>query len=317
MLVILQQLGGNDNASRVMESCRKIGADYVCLNADDVAGEYARMWDGGEHRIIGNIGGVDITQIKSVFNGVFADIGRSIGSKNPKEYAGFIYQEFHDILFGSLLSLDDVKWMNHPQSVMMANLKTLQLSVASKIGFVIPETIISKNREVLTDFFIRMNGNVVTKAIHMGNIAYNGNNQHVLLYTSKVSEESLNALQENSDIPVLLQEYISDKEELRIVVVGEEVFSCSVNSDTESVDWRMSHEAVQNSFVINLPYHIKEKCKDLIKHFGLSFGVIDMVRNKSTNEYYFLEINQQGTWNWMEELLGLPIGDSIVNLLYA
>jgi glutathione synthase/RimK-type ligase-like ATP-grasp enzyme len=317
MLVVLYQSGGNDNSLRVMEACRRLKREYFCLDVDVIFGKCMRRWDTREDLDYKYIGGCDLNQAKAIFNGVFAKIGRNISAKSSQEYSVFICQELHDILFGSLLNLNGVLWMNNPQQVMLANLKTLQLSIARDFGFIIPKTVMSNSREVLMDFFSQMKGNVVTKAIHMGNISSNGDSQHTLLYTSKVNKESLDILQETNAIPILLQEYIANKSELRVVVIGDRVFTCVVNDDNESVDWRVMPEAIQSSFSIDLPYCVSEKCKELVRHLGLLCGVIDIVKDKTTGDYYFLEINQQGTWNWMEEKLGLPIGDSIVKLLSA
>jgi hypothetical protein len=32
-------------------------------------------------------------------------------------------------------------------------------------------------------------------------------------------------------------------------------------------------------------------------------------------EYYFLEVNPNGQWAWIEDMLKLPIRDSIIDLL--
>ncbi|MNL66725.1 hypothetical protein D3C87_1912350 [compost metagenome] len=47
---------------------------------------------------------------------------------------------------------------------------------------------------------------------------------------------------------------------------------------------------------------------------GLKFGAIDLIQDEYDN-FYFLEINPNGQWVWIESDTGLTISDSIINFL--
>ena len=65
---------------------------------------------------------------------------------------------------------------------------------------------------------------------------------------------------------------------------------------------------------IELPRKVEEQCRLLVSELGLRFGAIDLVRTVD-DQYYFLEINPNGEWLWIEDALGYPIAASIASQL--
>ena len=53
-----------------------------------------------------------------------------------------------------------------------------------------------------------------------------------------------------------------------------------------------------------------------MQHFHLNFGVLDFAVDKE-GRFWFLEINAEGNWLWMESELELPICAAISNQLLA
>lgn len=64
----------------------------------------------------------------------------------------------------------------------------------------------------------------------------------------------------------------------------------------------------------DLPVEIEQKCIQLTKMLSISFGAIDLVRDKN-GDYIFLEINPNGQWAWVEMETGLKISDEIIKFL--
>jgi glutathione synthase/RimK-type ligase-like ATP-grasp enzyme len=51
----------------------------------------------------------------------------------------------------------------------------------------------------------------------------------------------------------------------------------------------------------------------MIKHLGLRFGAFDFVLDHSMN-YWFLEVNPNGQWAFIERETGIPISKAIADL---
>ena len=89
-----------------------------------------------------------------------------------------------------------------------------------------------------------------------------------------------------------------------------------VSTQSPVRDWRIgtNEELVIKAYT--LPKTIARKCIFLTKKLGLNFGAIDLVQDKQ-GKAWFLEINPNGQWAFIEEKTGQPIGRAIAALLEA
>lgn len=77
-------------------------------------------------------------------------------------------------------------------------------------------------------------------------------------------------------------------------------------------DWRIHKENLEYNLII-LPTDIENKCINLLEKLNLKFGCIDLIKHKE--DYYFLEINPTGEWDWLMYNLELDIDIKISELL--
>ena len=92
--------------------------------------------------------------------------------------------------------------------------------------------------------------------------------------------------------------------ELRITYFGNYPVAVKLRSQEHpkgQLDWRAIPTHELDIELYQLPEKIHEKCIALMEVFGLLFGCFDFIVTPK-NEYYFLEINEQGQFLWIEEL---------------
>lgn len=95
-------------------------------------------------------------------------------------------------------------------------------------------------------------------------------------------------------------------------MVGSRVFSTRIGLSETTLDWRTAKTGVSfNS--CDLPVDVRNRCQQYVARSGLSFGAIDLV--ESNGNFYFLEINPNGEWGWLERPHGMPISSAICDLL--
>lgn len=112
--------------------------------------------------------------------------------------------------------------------------------------------------------------------------------------------------------PSYFQKYIGKEGgEYRITIIGREVFSVRIDS-SNPIDWRKS-DSINQYNKVEIPQHILTSCFNLMEELSIPFGAFDFIQSGS--EFYFLEVNPNGQWLWLEEQLGLPISRSIVDYL--
>lgn len=211
----------------------------------------------------------------------------------------------------SLMVLDVPNWINHPVRTYQAENKPYQLRVASKIGFRVPQTIVSNC--VPSDFGARFGPSRVAAVKALDSFLLRDGQEDLFFYTRTASEEELAAAR-LVDMPLIIQELIEDKTDIRITVVGNKVFACEIRSETGLIegDWRLMKDRVIYRD-IGLPVGVTNMCIELMESLGLTFGAIDMAYSRG--EYYFLEINPTGEWSWLVSALGLPIDTALVEAL--
>lgn len=240
----------------------------------------------------------------------------TLTSVHLQEYVGKESQLFLDALPSMM---DRAFWLSNPNSVRIASLKPHQLILASSLGLTIPESFfgnLTSNAKKL----VSKNESSIVKAINMPSVAVKGNDSCdcFSFFTRSVTRGTMiENIDQVQNCPVIMQPYIDKEFELRITVVGEQVFACAIHSQMTSStkeDWRQydlkntPHEAFE------LPDTIRTKLVELVKDLGLVFGCIDMIVTK-TGEFIFLEINPNGQWLWIQELTGMPIAEAIAQLL--
>lgn len=288
----------------VIDKLNKKAIPYFRFNCEDYL-EYSIVWQYGANTLF------SINGIKE-FTSVWYRRTKLpvIVSDNPSEKL-YLLGEI-DTFLQNLFQVIKAKWLSAPQAVAIAENKLLQLQVAEQIGFQIPLTLVTTDRETLKTF-AGNNKRTIIKPIARGRIDY-ANDTSKLIFTSLIPDQVITDLDSYIMTPAIYQEYIDKEYELRVTVVGNEVFAARVDSqqyqDAE-VDWRRKKIKFEG---YALPDKIVEQCRQMVKKLNLSFGAFDFIK-KQNGDYYFLEVNPNGQWVWIEKDTAHPISNAIINFL--
>ena len=222
----------------------------------------------------------------------------------PHEDGVFIYRQFLTMWRSLASVLSHADWVNDYYRVLEAEHKPFQIKTASEIGFCVPETLITSNPDRARAFWRHCNEQMIMKTLAVNPFP------NKVVFTNKVTGETMESIDRIRSAPVILQKHIAGKAELRITVVDQEVYTASVKSES-TVDWR---RGVVEGYPFELPREIRDLCVKLVSVLGLRFGCIDMIVDED-DRYYFLEINPNGQWQFVQEWTGFPIGESIARIL--
>ena len=113
--------------------------------------------------------------------------------------------------------------------------------------------------------------------------------------------------------PVIVQELVEAMADVRVVVVGKEVFAAElVRADTNSqVDWRLTATGWRRH---TLPCSVADAVLRLVQEFGLDTASIDM-RKTLAGQYVFLELNPGGQFLFLEVDAGIPLSAAFASYL--
>jgi hypothetical protein len=206
---------------------------------------------------------------------------------------------------------DHAFWVNPLVAQHEINFKPHQLRLAREVGFQTPTSIFTNDPEAVLQLF-STSYEVIYKTL--GWCIFPPDE---VIYTSKVSLEMVEQSRESiCKAPGTFQQLIRKKSELRVTVVGNEVFAVSIDSAKHAaamVDWRKSQFEDMFSRT-NLDINDKGKLLAFHKRAGLQFGAYDFIIS-DTGELIFLECNPSGQWLWLEDKLDLPIAEHHARLL--
>lgn len=225
----------------------------------------------------------------------------------------FCERESRAFLDGVLASLPTDRWLSHPPAVAQAERKPYQLGVAARLGFAIPPTAMTNDERVVRA--IAEHHQLVAKAVSSGYVRSPEGNRAI--FTSAVSPEDIAQLNGLSMAPVTFQEMVEKVSDIRVTVVGEDVFAAEIlsqDSESSRVDWRATDDPQLRHRPHELPDEVTDLCRQLVADLGLGFGAIDLALTQD-GSYMFFEINPNGEWLWIEDQLGLPISDAIARML--
>jgi glutathione synthase/RimK-type ligase-like ATP-grasp enzyme len=222
----------------------------------------------------------------------------------------FCVREANDALLGMLQSLP-VPVMSAPHRIWAAEHKPYQLTIAKHVGLSIPETIITNDPAEVRQAFHRFRGRMIAKPIRSGVI--NTGSEERAIYTSLVLEEHLSDLESARWSPAIYQVLIPKACDVRVTIVGDKFFVAEIDSQGDPaarIDWRRTDNPHLPHRRGSLPNELIEGLKSLMARLNLEFGCVDLVRTPM-DDYFFLEINPNGQWLWLDDKLGFGISDSI------
>jgi hypothetical protein len=211
----------------------------------------------------------------------------------------------------SLSVFRKAKWLNNPVNTYFAEIKPVQLTIANELGFKIPSTLIGNMSD--TNLLASIPGkNLAIKTVDTGYVT--GEKQDGFIYTNFIEKTSLNRENTNT-IPFILQQALVPKIDVRVTVIGDILFAISIKSDKPiDEDWRLKKDSLKYD-LIDLPKEVSNNCIRLLNELKLNFAGIDLVIYN--DEYYFIEINPTGEWDWLMHHTGCKIDFAIANELIS
>jgi glutathione synthase/RimK-type ligase-like ATP-grasp enzyme len=213
-----------------------------------------------------------------------------------------------------LWSIIDAEWVSDLDAGRRAASKPLQLACAAALGWRTPETYIGNDPNEVRRVWQRTRGRVVVKPFVLAGVPLDGSVR--VPYTRPLERHDLADDDRIWASPAIWQEAIEKSFELRITVVGEQVFAGAIDSQASERtrnDWRRYDFDQVRHTPFELPVEHQARSRSIVKELGLRFGALDVIVTPA-GEYVFLEINPFGQWLWMEQLCGLPIAAAHVGL---
>lgn len=139
-----------------------------------------------------------------------------------------------------------------------------------------------------------------------------------MVFTSEIKNDHLQDIGGLRYCPMTFQQKLEKKLELRVTIVGREIFAFSIDSQKNEqarIDWRKEGITLLHDWKpYVLPEMVQAKLLAFMDDYRLNYGAIDMILTPD-NELYFLEVNAAGEYFWLDRLCNNAISQQIAALL--
>lgn len=216
----------------------------------------------------------------------------------PDSEQAFIAANDARSLWESLLILLPARWVNGWQAFQWHQTKPVQFARVAELGVPVPATLLGNDADAVRQFAAE-HPRCIFKPVQGG--------AHTLPLTSELlTDEALARLRY---APVTIQEEVPGTN-VRVFVAGERVLACEIR--TADLDYRddADPEIVPHA----LSGKIERMCRTIARRLELVWTGIDF-RLTAEGQYVFLEANPSPMFIGFEERTGLPLTESLVDLL--
>ncbi len=228
----------------------------------------------------------------------------------------YCQQETESLIYSLSGLYPKAKWVNDYYKIRFPSHRINQIPIAQKLGIAIPPTLVSNSYEAIYDF-LKKQGNCIIKPMRYSGFLHNG--KQYGCYTRPIDLDTIEEFRDSIRLaPVFLQKRIAKKAEYRVTLIGKNHFVCRIDAqhtkDSDvALDWRVTEPEKLIHIEDELPAEYIRKLYQMLDELGLNFGAFDVIRDNDT--LYFIELNPNGQWHWIEILTGMPMVKAMVKLI--
>ncbi|HKT91401.1 MAG TPA: hypothetical protein VJS18_04420 [Paraburkholderia sp.] len=244
-------------------------------------------------------------------------IGRRIPETMDLQLRRAAIEQSRATLHGMIASLDAFH-LDPVHRLRRAENKQLQLKIAREVGLTIPRTLITNAPEAVRTFARECRQGMIMKTLSSFAIYEQGDQK--VVFTNTLHDKDLERLDDLRYCPAIFQEQVPKALELRATIVGNRVFTASIDSqrsEKSSIDWRRDGIGLLEAWEpYPLPPEVENGLLKLMHALGLNYGAADFILTPD-GRHCFLEVNPVGEFFWLEKHPGLPLSGAIADLLVS
>ncbi|HEV3070724.1 MAG TPA: hypothetical protein VGY76_04775 [Solirubrobacteraceae bacterium] len=303
MLLIISN-SGDATADRTCRILQEDGVAYRRLNTDSYPESVGLVL--GDDRALLSLadGALDLESVTAVW---WRRPVPPVPLGRDPAVAAWAAAEAHAALDAVVRTIPRHCFVNHPDANRSAERKPLVLRSAARAGLMVPAWLIT-NDVPEAQSFVAAQGDAVVKALVAGRI-----DQARSLWTTQVGPDEILSL---GPEPYLLQHFIPRAFDVRVTVFDGDCVAVRIDVDdpVAVADWRRADPDRVTYSVCELPTRERSGLESVVEEYGLRFATADIAVD-THGEWWFLEINPNGQWAWLEERTPVDLTGRLVRTL--
>ncbi len=201
----------------------------------------------------------------------------------------------------SWAELTEAVVVNRPSAMAPNCSKPFQAIQLRNLGFCVPDTIITTDPDVVTEFREK-HRQIVYKSI-----------SGVRSIVSELTDKQMSRLDEVCWCPTQFQELVPGTD-YRVHVVGDEIFATEIES--EAVDYRYASRQGYGLTIraATIADEVAQRCAAASREMGLAVSGVDL-RRTADGRWYCFEINPSPAFTFYQNATGQRIDEAVAQLL--
>jgi glutathione synthase/RimK-type ligase-like ATP-grasp enzyme len=217
--------------------------------------------------------------------------------------------------FWDLLDALPCRMVDRPAALAAGTDAVGQLRRAVVAGLAVPRTLVTNDPAAARRFLDLVEGPVVRKLINSSAEPLPGHDDRYP-QARRLSAADQASLDRLALCPMVLQEEVPRARELRVTVIGPQVFAVAspAPGPADALDWGSDPSRIQAMQPVSLDPEARDSVLRMLDRLGLQFATVDLLE-RPDGELVFLEFNTISYFGFVEEITGLPLAQAMADLL--
>ncbi|HEU4416496.1 MAG TPA: hypothetical protein VFT65_17030 [Candidatus Angelobacter sp.] len=221
-------------------------------------------------------------------------------SESDRKFASLEYRSFyHSVVY--LLEALPVRCINKYAASRSIIQKAVQLRLARKCGLKTPATLMSNTPASVKDFLAGEANRRICKGFTPHVWQKEGHRSIAITETFELKRDQLPSDEVLTYAPAIYQEMVVKDFDVRMVLMGDRVYSYALSNKKRALDWRqdagLGHVTAE---LVPTPPQVEKGVLAFARQAGVCFGSLDFGVD-AAGEWWFLEINEEGQFLWLDQ----------------
>jgi hypothetical protein len=200
---------------------------------------------------------------------------------------------------------DSIRWLTPVTRLGRGENKIVQYRLAHAMGLPVPEWRVTTDPDRAP-----ADPGWVSKPIGPGSfLADDGNG--MIVPTTRFDPATRSAV---AGAPFLFQRMVCARRHARVVTVGSEVHSGTLDAVDLPMDWRLAARAHVGFGATAAPAYVCAHALQLAGELGVGYSSQDWIEDQS-GDWWFVDLNPAGQWLFLPDAVSMPITQAIADFL--
>jgi len=214
---------------------------------------------------------------------------------SDEEYRWF----FHAVMY--MLETLPVRVVNRYSASRFINNKSVQLLFARQCGLKVPHSLMSNSPEAVKEYVRNSPSRLICKAFFPHIWQKPDGHSFAVTETFELKPDMLSSDEVLTYAPAIYQEMVPKDFDVRMVLLGNAVYSASLHNPKGAIDWRQdAGQGLVKVEPIATPPEVEKGILAFARRSGIAYGSFDFGVD-AQGQWWFLEVNEGGQFLWLDD----------------